>query len=127
MKSLIYTISYKFYDFSPTCLQTCNCKMYYIVHKFPNPLIVVIHLGTDAHPIANNKCKESFQDMKNMVVYEVCCMLTTIILAITLYVSKTFLSYHLFNKGGKGHVELLKGEKLNQILLKFGAFLAYTI
>jgi len=33
--------------------------------------------------------------------------------------SKAFLFHHLFNEDGKGLVELLKGEKLNQTLLKF--------
>ncbi len=44
MKSLIYTIICKFCNSSPTCLQTCNSKIYY-VHKLPNISKVVIHLG----------------------------------------------------------------------------------
>jgi len=69
--------------------------MYYVVHKFPNLLRVVIHLGTHAHPIANGKCKKSFQKMKNMVENKVCHTPTTTILAIVLSVNKTFFSYHL--------------------------------
>ncbi len=57
--------------------------------------------------------------MKNMVADEVCHMPTTITSTIVLFTSKTFLSYHLFNEDGEGLVELFKGEKLNQILLKF--------
>jgi len=57
--------------------------------------------------------------MKNMVVEEVCCMPISTTLAITLSTSKTFLSCHLFNEDGEGHVEVLKGEKLYQTLLKF--------
>jgi hypothetical protein len=93
--------------------------MYYVVHKFPNLSRDVIHLGIHAHAIANNKCKESFKEMKNMVVEEVCCMPISTTLAITLSTSKTFLSRHLFNEDGEGPVEVLKGQKLDQTLLKF--------
>jgi hypothetical protein len=71
--------------------------MYYVVHKFPNLSRAVIHLGTHAHPIVDNECKESFQDIKNMVADEVCRMPTATILVIVLSVNKTFLSCHLFN------------------------------
>jgi len=54
-----------------------------------------------------------------MVVDKVCCTLIATTLAITLFVSKTFLSRHLFNEDGKGPMELFKGEKLDQMLLKF--------
>jgi hypothetical protein len=54
-----------------------------------------------------------------MVVNEVCCTLIATTLAIILFVSKTFLSHHLLNEDGKGPMELFKGEKLNQMLLKF--------
>jgi hypothetical protein len=57
--------------------------------------------------------------MKNMVVDEVCHTPTTITSIIVLFLSKTFLSYHLFNENGKFFVEFFKGEKLCQILLKF--------
>jgi len=56
--------------------------------------------------------------MKNMVVEEVCCMPIATTLAITLFLSKTFLSRHLFNEDGECPIEVFKGEKLNQMLLK---------
>jgi hypothetical protein len=46
-------------------------------------------------------------------------MPTAITLAIALFTSKTFLSRHLFHEDGKGHVEFLKGEKLNKMFLMF--------
>jgi hypothetical protein len=64
-------------------------------------------------------CRESFQEMKNMVVDEVYCMPIVTSSAIALSVSKSFLLRVLFNNDGKGRMELLKGEKLNQMLLKF--------
>jgi hypothetical protein len=60
VKSHICTINYKFCKSSPKCLQTCSCRMYYVVHKFPNLSRVAIHLGIHAHPIVDSKCKESF-------------------------------------------------------------------
>jgi hypothetical protein len=53
--------------------------------------------------------------MKNMVVDEVYHMPTPTTWTIVLSTSKIFISCHLFNEDGEGHVELLKGEKLNQI------------
>ncbi len=53
-----------------------------------------------------------------MVVDEVCHTPTTS-LTIVLFMNKTSFLRHLFNKDGKSFVELLKGEKLNQTLLKF--------
>ncbi len=119
MKSPIFIIDYKFYDSSLTCLQTCSYIMYYVVHKFPNLSRVVIHLGTCAHPVANNKCRESFHVMKNMVVDGVCCTPTATTLTIVLFTNKTFLFHHLFNEDGQGPMEFFKGEKLDQMLLKF--------
>jgi hypothetical protein len=54
-----------------------------------------------------------------MVVDKVCCMPIATILAVALSTRKTFLFHHLFYEDGQGFVELLKGEKLNQMLLKF--------
>jgi hypothetical protein len=54
-----------------------------------------------------------------MVIDKVYRTSTATILAITLFVSKTFLFKHLFGNNGKGHVELLKGEKLDPTLLNF--------
>jgi hypothetical protein len=46
-------------------------------------------------------------------------MPTTTTSTIDLFANKTFLSCHFFNKDGKGLMELFKGEKLDQMLLKF--------
>ncbi len=54
-----------------------------------------------------------------MVAKEVCHTPIATTLAIALTMSKTFLFCHLFKEDGEGHVELLKGEKLDQALLKF--------
>jgi hypothetical protein len=54
-----------------------------------------------------------------MVVDEVCRMPTATSMTIILSMSNSFIFYHLFNKDGEGPMQLLKGEKLNQMLLKF--------
>ncbi len=56
-----------------------------------------------------------------MVVKEVLCMPNVRSSVISLVVSKTFLFHHLFNEDGQGIVKLLKGDKLNETLLKFTA------
>jgi divalent metal cation (Fe/Co/Zn/Cd) transporter len=40
-------------------------------------------------------------------------------LAIALVASKTFLLEYLFNKDGKGQVEVFKADKLHQVMDKF--------
>ncbi len=54
-----------------------------------------------------------------MVVDKVYRTLIATTSRIALLVNKTFFSRHLFNKDGQGPVELLKGEKLDKMLLKF--------
>jgi len=54
-----------------------------------------------------------------MVANKVCHTPITTSLAIILFVSNSFFSCYLFNEDGKGFMELFKGEKLNQMLLKF--------
>jgi hypothetical protein len=76
-KSPIYSINFKLCNFSPTCLQICNCKMYYVVHKFSNLSKTAIHLGTHSHLVAKGMCREYVQEMENTVAYEVYCTLTT--------------------------------------------------
>jgi hypothetical protein len=62
-----------------------------------------------------------------MVVNEVYCTPTTTTLVIVLSTSKTFFSRYLFNEDGEGPMELLKSEKLNQILLKFAPLCSLSI
>jgi hypothetical protein len=99
VKSLICTISYKFYDSSFTYLQTCSSKLYYVVHKFSNISRTMIQLGTHAHLVANDKCRESFQEMKNMLEDEICHTPTTTTLTIALFMNKTFLFLSLVQRG----------------------------
>jgi len=101
--------------------------MYYVVHKFPNPSRVTIHFDTHGHPVVDSKCRESFQKMKSMVEDKVYHMPITTTLTIILSTNKTFLFCHLFNEDGKGLVEVLKGQKLDQMMLKFVPLCSFGI
>jgi hypothetical protein len=93
--------------------------MYYVVHLLSNLSRVAIHLETHAHFVSEGKCKNSLEEMKNMVVEEVLCMPNATSFAISLAMNKAFLSCHLFIKDGEVHVELLKCEKPNQAMSMF--------
>jgi hypothetical protein len=57
--------------------------------------------------------------MNNMVAKKVCHTPIATTLAIALSTNKTFFSHHLFNEDGEGLMEVFKGEKLDQTLLRF--------
>ncbi len=105
--------------FIPYLFIDLHMHMYYVVHSLFDLSKVAIHLNTYAHPIFEGKCRKAFEEMKKMVIEEVLRMPTTTSLAIALVVIRTFLSHHLFNEDGEGPMEFLKGEKLNQTMLKF--------
>ncbi len=74
MKSLVCTINCKFCDSSPTCLQTCSCKMYYVVHKFPHISKAAIHLGTHSHLVTKGiyrkyRISNPINNVNNILVY----------------------------------------------------------
>ncbi len=88
---LAYTIACKVCGFSPICVQTCICRMYYVVHLLFVLSRATIHLGTHVHHASKGKCKESLEDMKNMVVEEVLHMPNATSSTIALVASKVFL------------------------------------
>jgi len=81
--------------------------MYYVIHKLQSLSRVVIHLGTDEHPIVEGMSKESLEEIKGLVKGQVSCTHDTKIFIITLNASKAFLAHPLFNKNG-GHVEIMR-------------------
>jgi hypothetical protein len=62
---------------------------------------------------------EFFDQVKSLVQKEVPHTLEVTTLAITLATSKIFLFTHLLNEDGEGQVEVLKHEKLGQVINKF--------
>ncbi len=101
--------------------------MYYIVHKQENFIWTTIHLGVHDHPVMEGHLKKVFDQVKFMIEEEVSRTLGATALAITLVANKTFLSKHLLNKDGKGPVEVLKGNKLHQMMDKFLALFSPNV
>ncbi len=60
-----------------------------------------------------------FEEIKSLVEEEVSCTPRATMLAIVLATSKIFLLEHLLNVDGQGLVEVLKGQKLHQVIDKF--------
>jgi hypothetical protein len=73
--------------------------VYYVVHSLSDLSRAATHLITHVHPLSKGKCIKSLEEMKSMVVEEVLHMPNAISSAISLAVSKTLLSRHLFNMG----------------------------
>ncbi len=59
------------------------------------------------------------EEIKVLVEGQVSRILDAKIYVIALNESKAFLAHHLFNENGKGHVEILQGEKLDKVTDKF--------
>jgi hypothetical protein len=71
------------------------------------------------HPMAEGHSREMFKQVKSLIQEEAFDTLGVTMLAIALATSKTFLLEHLLNKDGQGLVEVLKGDKLRQVMDKF--------
>ncbi len=69
--------------------------------------------------MAKVRSRDNFDQVKSLVEEEVFCTSRATALTITLVASKTFLPEHLFDKDGKGQVEVFKGDKLHQVMDKF--------
>jgi hypothetical protein len=67
-------------------------------------------------------CREALEENKVLIEGQVSYIPNTKIFAIALNASKAFLAHHLFNENGKGHVEILQGEKLDKVMDKFQPF-----
>jgi len=80
---------------------------------------VTIHLGLHEHPMVEGCSKKVFEQVKSLVEDEASCTPRATVSTITLAANKTFLSEHLLNENGLGPVEVLKGDKLCQVMDKF--------
>jgi len=89
------------------------------MHKKDNLTQATIHLGLHDHSMAESCLKEVCKQVKSSVEKEVSRTLGATMLVITLPKSKTFLLEHLLNEDGHGLVEVLKGDKLRQVMDKF--------
>ncbi len=102
----------KFYHSPPLCVADCLGRIYYLMHKLPSIIRVVIHIEVHKHPMADGKCKEFVDKIKRLIAKEVNYTLDVKIFAISLGASKTFLVTHLLDDRGDGIVELLNDKQL---------------
>jgi hypothetical protein len=65
--------------------------------------------------MVKGSCRKVVEQVKALIPQEVFCTSSTIVLV----ASKIFLSHHLFNKDGEGPVEILKRDRLCQVMDKF--------
>jgi len=77
-----------------------------------------IHLKRHDHPIQDDMCKESLEEIKALVKEKVYRTLNSKHSTIGLFASKS-LSQHLFNEDDGNLVELLKGKQLNKMMHNF--------
>jgi hypothetical protein len=82
----------------------------------------MIHLNTHYHSVANGRCKKVILQVSLLFEEEVSHTPFVTNFAIDLIKSKTFLFVNLLIEDGDGLVELLQGQKLNELMDKFVEF-----
>ncbi len=112
-------IGHKICGSSIMCVQTCICRIYYVVHSSSDLSKVAIHLKTHEHLISEGKCIKAFKEMKSMVIEFFLHMPNVASSTISLAASTMFLFRHLFNEDGEVPMEVLKDGKLNQTMSMF--------
>lgn len=93
------TLVYKFCFRVHFCINVCKCIIYYVIHKLVTFMRATIHLKKHDHPIQDDMCKESLEEIKALVKEKVYHTLNSKHSSIGLFASKP-LSQHLFNEDG---------------------------
>ena len=102
----------------PSCLDSCPCRMYYVVNK-SSLNRACIHVGTHQHPIAKGICRESVERVTKIVGNEVNKTPTAKNSAIALAASKEFLSSEIFALDREDTPEPLRGDSLVKVMERF--------
>jgi len=79
------------------------------------------------HLVAKDRSKEIVVQVKSLVKEKMSHTPWATLSAIVLVVSKNFLFKHLSNEDGEGPMEVLKGDKLHQVMDKFIALSSFNI
>jgi hypothetical protein len=79
----------------------------------------MIHLGKHDHPMVEGHYRENFKQIKSLVEHKVSWTPRATTSTIALVVNNLFFSKHLLNEDGEGLVEVLKGNKLHQMMDMF--------
>ena len=57
----------KLYKVTPTCLELCPCKLFYVVSKDPTMSRACIHMDTHLHPMAKEDCRAAMDQIREEV------------------------------------------------------------
>ena len=58
-----FKIVCKFCKLAPSCIATCQCKMFYVVSKDPLMSRAYIQIGTYMHPVVKGDCKDAMDQI----------------------------------------------------------------
>ena len=114
-----FKIICKFCKLAPSCIATCQCKMFYVVSKDPLMSRACIHIGTHMHPVAKGDCRDAMDQIRDEIRSQVAKTPTAKASAIGIAVEKELLMKGLIDEVGDGRV-LLERE-LDSIFEKWSA------
>ena len=102
----------------PSCLNTCDARIYYCYSENPNMTRAAIHLGKHSHLVAKGTYRDSAKEISELIVEQVAKTPTATNSAIALFTSKDFLTNHLFHHE-EGEKKILKGEEIEEVMDRF--------
>ena len=102
----------------PTCINTCPCRIYYILGKRLTMTRACIHFGNHEHPVSDGMCRETIDQIHTLIGEEVSKTPTAKNSAIALAASKEFLSTFLLQTDHNTPTPL-RGPDLNVVMDKF--------
>ena len=101
-----FKIVCKFCKLAPSCIATCQCKMFYVVSKDPLMSRACIHIGTHMHPVAKEDCRDAMDQIRDEIRSQVAKTPTAKASAIGIAVGKELLMKGLIDEAGDGRVLL---------------------
>ena len=115
----------KFCKVTPTCLELCPCKLFYVVSKDPTMSRACIHMGTHLHPMAKGDCRAAMDQIREEVKLQVAKTPSAKASAIGITVGKELLMKGFINEDGDG--KLLSESELSSVLEKWSALSSSTV
>lgn len=112
------TLVCKICKLPPTCINTCPCRMYYVLSKGQTMTRACIHFGSHEHPVSDGMCRETIDKIHALIGEEVSKTPNAKNSAIALAASKEFLSTFLLQDDHHAPTPL-KGHDLNVVMEKF--------
>ena len=106
-------------------MDTCDCKMYYVVSKDPQMSRACIHIETHNHPVTKGDCRDVMDQIRDEIKLQVAKTLTAKASTIGIAVAKKLLMKSLIDEAGDGKV-FLEGD-LNSIFEKWSALSSSTV